>query len=444
MEKIQMPNPIVEMNGDEMTRVIWENVKQELILPYVDVNSLSFDLGAESMASSGEAVLSEAAAALSKFGLGVRCASLNSPKIRQGLCLAIRGAAVFKKPIRLKGINPAISTWKKPVILARQTQASASEENIRDYALTCFNYALAEESDLWFSSREDNAYRKAFDEAFAHEYAEAFEEKGLKYEYVPFPEASGKALRSEGGFIWAMSNADSDIAAGFVQGAFSMPAMMLNITASPDGKVIYEAAHSTGQRLYGIYTGGGETSANSVATILSWTDALKRSAEKDGNRQLKTFACRMEEALENTTAAGYITKDMAPYAEGAKVLGTFEFIKKVRDFFEGKAVLREEPEARKIFASEASAKPIYAAHTATNDPDDKDLEEMYDAFLDARSYKEKREILRQIGGRLTDKMITDFAVSLDVVVDEGSFDKRYLSLMNCLNQMCKFETEGLR
>ncbi|MBR6350670.1 MAG: hypothetical protein IKR67_08990 [Lachnospiraceae bacterium] len=437
MDKIQMQVPIVEMQGDEMTRIIWNMVKDELVEPFIDLKSVCFDLGQENMRTAGESVLNDAAEAVKRYGVGVKCATVNASRIRTSLASGLDAAGYFKTPVAAKGIRACITGWKEPVTLARECQA----DRIREYAISCLEYALFEKKDLWAGFREP-AYKDAFDEAYDSEFKESFNEAGVTYSFMPPAEGSARALKTEGGFIWAMKNADADIASGFISGAFSMPAMMVGCLASASEKYIFEAAHSTGQRLYSAHMNGEETSANSVATILSWTKALRMRGIMDRNDWLFRWAVRMEDAVHRCIEAGFITRDMAPYslAENPRILNTFEFIRKVRSFYEGEPVAEKPAEPVQRQTAAPAPKPA----TAAPKTDDPSVEELYEAFFDARSYKRKREILRQFGGKLTDKMITDFAVSLDVVVEDGSWDARYMSLMNCLNQMCRFETDGLR
>ena len=435
MDKIQMQTPIVEMLGDEMTRIIWNMVKDELVEPYIELKSVCFDLGQENIRTACESVLNDASEAVRQYGVGVKCATVNASWIRTALATGIGAAGYFKTPVASCGIKSCISSWKQPVSIARECQP----DRVRDYAIACMEYALFEKKDLWLSFREP-AYKEVFDEIYDSEFKEAFTDANLSYTFMPPAEGSARALKTEGGFIWAMKNQDADIVSGFISGAFSMPAMMTGTLASASGKYIFEAAHSTGQRLFSAHTNGEETSANSVATILSWTKALRMRGVMDRNDWLFRWAVSMENAVDSCISEGFITRDMAPYslAENPRILNTYEFIGKVRSFYDGEPAEVKKPEPKIV---RRSAVPAAAPAPKTDDPS---VEELYEAFFDARSYKQKREILRQFGGRLTDKMITDFAVSLDVVVEDGSWDARYMSLMNCLNQMCRFETDGLR
>ena len=444
MEKIQMQTPIVEMNGDEMTRIIWSMVKEMLIEPYIDLNSVYFNLGQENVQGTDGGVIIEACEAVKKFGVGVKCASVNSAKTRSSICKALHGAAVFKMPLAISGIKKNIPGWKEPVTIARETagisQEQEANEKIRDYAFCCFDFALNEKKNLWLCTRENaGVYKDTFDEVYNQEFKESFAHAGITYTFLPAAESSGWALRSDGGYIWAMKNYDSDILSGFIAGAFSMPAMMINTISSTLGKYVIEPAHSTGQRLFSMHMNGQETSANSVATIFAWTKALRLRGKLDNNSALVKWADDIEKSVNACVQNGFITRDMAQYTECAEthILNTYDFIKQVKAFYDGNA----EPVKETVTEKATAAAPTFKVQQKKEEPD---MEALYEAFFDERSYKKKREILRQIGGNLTDKMITDFAVSLDVVVEDGNWETRYMSLMNALNQMCRFETEGLR
>ncbi len=482
MEKIKMQTPVVEMDGDEMTRVIWKMVKDELILPYIDLNSEYYDLGLKKRDETNDNITVEAADAIKKYGVGVKCATITPNRARvqeydlksmypspNGTIRARLDGTVFRTPIMTNCIEPYVRTWKEPITIARHaygdvykaveisagapgkaelvfTDESGNKiskticefsgpgllqgqhntiKSITSFAYSCFNFALDSKKDLWFSSKDtiskiyDHTFKEIFEEIYEKEYKEKFEAAGIKYFYTLIDDAVARVIKSEGGFIWACKNYDGDVMSDMVATAFGALAMMTSVLVSPDGNYEYEAAHGTVQRHYYKYLAGEKTSTNSVATIYAWTGALRKRGQMDGNAELIDWADRMEKAVIDTIESGYMTKDLAAITtiKNPSVMDTEEFIKAIRRTFDGGPVEKK------------------------NDPETYAL---YEAFLDSRSYKERIDIIRKLGDNITDKMITDFAVSVDVVVDAGDIDERRSSLLNCLSQMARFESEGLR
>ena len=487
MEKIKMTTPIVEMDGDEMTRIIWKMIKDELIEPYIELNSEYYDLGLEYRDKTDDQVTFDASYAIKKYGVGVKCATITPNKARveeynlkqmypspNGTIRAILDGTVFRAPIMVKGFEPYVRTWKKPITIARhaygdvykaveieipgpgtaelvfraadgtETKKIIKEfegegiiqgqhnllKSIDSFARSCFNYAIDTKQDLWFSTKDtiskiyDQTFKLHFQKLYEEEYKPKFDELGITYFYTLIDDSIARVIKSEGGFVWACKNYDGDVMSDMIATAFGALAMMTSVLVSPEGNYEYEAAHGTVQRHYYKYLKGEETSTNSVATIFAWTGALRKRGQLDGIDGLIEWADKMEAAVITTIENGNMTKDLALITtiQNPNVLNTEEFIKAVKDTYEGKTEKKTE-------------------FSAVDDPD---IAQLYDAFLDTRSYKKKREILREMQQYLTDKMITDFAVSIDVFVDQGPIDKRYMSLMRCLDQMAKFETEGLR
>ena len=484
MEKIKMTTPIVEMDGDEMTRIIWQLIKDELICPYIDLKSEYYDLGLEYRDKTDDRVTYDAAYAIKKYGVGVKCATITPNKARveeynlkemypspNGTIRAILDGTVFRAPIMIKGFEPYVRTWKKPITIARHAygdvykaveieipgpgvaelvfnSADGTQQkkvikefegrgiiqgqhnllsSIDSFARSCFNYAIETKQDLWFSTKDtiskiyDQTFKLHFQKLYEEEYKPKFDELGISYFYTLIDDSIARVIKSEGGFIWACKNYDGDVMSDMIATAFGALAMMTSVLVSPEGYFEYEAAHGTVQRHYYKYLKGEETSTNSVATIFAWTGALRKRGQADNIQGLIDWADKMEDAVIKTIESGSMTKDLALITtiKNPNVLNTQDFIKAIKDTYDGKAL----PKA-------ASS--------------NKNVEDLYEEFLDTSSYKKKREILRELQKDLTDKMITDFAVSIDVVVDQGPIDARYLSLMRCLDQMAKFETEGLR
>ena len=394
MDKIRMTVPLVEMDGDEMTRVLWKMIKEELILPYVDLKTEYYDLGLPNRDATGDRVTLEAAEAAKRLGVAVKCATITPNAARmteyklhemwKSPNATIRAAldgTVFRAPILVNCITPSVRSWKKPITIARHAYGDVyknveirsdepgrcelvftgesgkeirrevavlggagvfqgmhnKETSIRAFARSCFSYALATGQDLWFSTKDtisktyDGAFREFFDEIFG-EYREAFEAKGLRYFYTLIDDAVARVIRSEGGFIWACKNYDGDVMSDMVSTAFGSLAMMTSVLVSPDGKFEYEAAHGTVTRHYYRYLAGEETSTNPVATLFAWTGALRKRAELDSLSDLSAFADRLERATLETIESGVMTKDLALLAEGisVKAVNTADFLAAVR------------------------------------------------------------------------------------------------------------------
>ncbi len=394
MDKIRMTVPLVEMDGDEMTRVLWKMIKEELILPYVDLKTEYYDLGLPNRDATGDRVTLEAAEAAKRLGVAVKCATITPNAARmteyklhemwKSPNATIRAAldgTVFRAPILVNCITPSVRSWKKPITIARHAYGDVyknveirsdepgrcelvftgesgkeirrevavlggagvfqgmhnKETSIRAFARSCFSYALATGQDLWFSTKDtisktyDGAFREIFDEIF-DEYREAFEAKGLRYFYTLIDDAVARVIRSEGGFIWACKNYDGDVMSDMVSTAFGSLAMMSSVLVSPDGKFEYEAAHGTVTRHYYRYLAGEETSTNPVATLFAWTGALRKRAELDSLAELSAFADRLERATLETIESGVMTKDLALLAEGisVKAVNTADFLAAVR------------------------------------------------------------------------------------------------------------------
>ena len=379
MKKIQMTTPLVEMDGDEMTRVLWSMIKDKLILPYVDLKTEYYDLGLPERERTKDKVTSEAAAANLKWGVAVKCATITPNKQRveeynltemykspNGTIRAALDGTVFRAPILIDSIKPAVRNWKKPITIARHaygdvykaseyrvpeagkaelvfTSADGKEtyretvfdfkgagvlqgqynkdDSIRSFAHACFDYALATEQDLWFSTKDtiskqyDQTFKLIFEEIYETKYKARFEEKGITYFYTLIDDAVARVIRSEGGFIWACKNYDGDVMSDMVSTAFGSLAMMTSVLVSPDGKYEYEAAHGTVTRHYYRYLKGEETSTNPMATIFAWTGALAKRGELDGLTDLCDFAKKLEQACFDTLNDGIMTKDLVGLVE---------------------------------------------------------------------------------------------------------------------------------
>ena len=372
-----MQNPIVEMDGDEMTRVLWQMIKEELLFPFVELSTEYYDLGLPNRDATDDAVTVEAANAVKKLRVGVKCATITPNKKRMeeyhlrrmykspnGTIRGILDGTTFRAPIIADGIEPAVKTWEKPITIARHSSAdqySAAEyrvpgagtaklcfagadgtswetdiysfsgpgviqgiynrdDSIRSFARSCFAYALATKQDLWFSAKDTilKAYDGDFRDIMAETYEEnkkAFDEAGLKYFYTLIDDAVARAMRSHGGFIWALKNYDGDVMSDMVSTAFGSLAMMTSVLVSPDGNYEYEAAHGTVTRHYYRYLKGEETSTNPMATIFAWTGALRKRGELDGSTELVRFADAADKACIDTINSGVMTKDLAGIAE---------------------------------------------------------------------------------------------------------------------------------
>ena len=374
MEKIKMTTPLVEMDGDEMTRVIWQWIKDILILPYVDLKTEYYDLGLEYRNATKDQVTIDSANATKKYGVAVKCATItpNAARVTEynldemwkspnGTIRAILDGTVFRTPIIVKGITPYIPTWTKPITIARhaygdvykntemQVPANTTaylvsvDENgsetrelihkfgdsagivqgvhnvdasIGSFARSCFNFALDMRQDLWFASKDtiskkyDHRFKDIWAEIYETEYKEKFEEAGIEYFYTLIDDAVARVIRSEGGYIWACKNYDGDVMSDMVATAYGSLAMMTSVLVSPDGNYEYEAAHGTVQRHYYKHLKGEETSTNSVATIFAWTGALRKRGELDNNADLMAFADRLEAATIRTIEDGIMTGDL--------------------------------------------------------------------------------------------------------------------------------------
>ena len=399
MEKIKMTTPLVEMDGDEMTRILWKMIKDELIYPYIDLKSEYYDLGLENRNETNDQVTIDSANATKKYGVAVKCATItpNAARMKEydlkemwkspnGTIRAILDGTVFRTPITVKGIEPYVRSWKKPITIARHaygdvyknTEMVVSEagkaelvftaedgttkretifefkgpgvlqgmhnldRSIESFAKSCFNYALDTKQDLWFATKDtiskkyDHTFKDIFQEIFERDYKEKFEKAGITYFYTLIDDAVARVMKSEGGFIWACKNYDGDVMSDMVSSAFGSLAMMTSVLVSPDGNYEYEAAHGTVQRHYYKYLKGEETSTNSVATIFAWTGALRKRGELDGLSELQNYADRMEKAVIATIESGKMTKDLALITslENVTVLNSEDFIKAVRATYE--------------------------------------------------------------------------------------------------------------
>ncbi len=374
MKKIEMKTPLVEMDGDEMTRVIWKMIKDILILPYVDLKTEYYDLGLVHRNETDDKVTFESAEATKKYGVAVKCATITPNAARMpeynlkemwkspnGTIRAILDGTVFRSPILVKGITPYIPTWKKPICIARHaygdvykntemrvesgskaelcvTKPDGTEErslihdftssdgiiqglhnldsSIGSFARACFNYALDQKKDLWFATKDtiskkyDHRFKDIFQEIFDSEYKEKFASAGIEYFYTLIDDAVARVIRSEGGYIWACKNYDGDVMSDMIATAFGSLAMMTSVLVSPDGVYEYEAAHGTVQRHYYKYLKGEETSTNSVATLFAWTGALRKRGELDGIAELAEFADNLEKATIQTIEEGVMTGDL--------------------------------------------------------------------------------------------------------------------------------------
>ena len=394
MKKIQMTTPIVEMDGDEMTRVLWKQIKDELLLPFIDLKTEYYDLGLPERDRTGDQVTHDAAKAIQKYGVGVKCATItpNAQRMTEyqlhemwkspnGTIRAILDGTVFRTPILVEGIRPVVKTWKKPITIARHAYGDVykatelrvpegkaelvftdkdgnvtrkeiydfecggvvtgqynKDTSIASFARSCFNYALSTGQDLWFSSKDtiakiyDGTFKQIFADIFEAEYKEKFEQAGITYFYTLIDDAVARVIRSEGGFIWACKNYDGDVMSDMVSTAFGSLAMMTSVLVSPDGKNEYEAAHGTVTRHYYRYLAGEKPSTNPMATIFAWTGALKKRGELDGNAELTAFAEKLEKVCIFVIERGTMTKDLAALWEGKEpnVVTSEGFIAAVR------------------------------------------------------------------------------------------------------------------
>ncbi len=374
-EKIQMKTPLVEMDGDEMTRVIWKMIKELLLEPYIDLNLEYYDLGLPHRDETNDQVTMDSALAAKKYGVAVKCATItpNAARVEEynlkemwkspnGTIRAILDGTVFRAPIVVKGITPYIPSWKKPITIARHafgdvykntetivpagskaeivvTKPDGKEErqtvhqftesggvfqgqfnvdaSIESFARSCFNFALDTKQDLWFSTKDtiskkyDHRFKDIFQEIFDREYAEKFSQAGIEYFYTLIDDAVARVVRSEGGFIWACKNYDGDVMSDMVATAFGSLGMMTSVLVAPDGAYEYEAAHGTVTRHYYKHRNGEPTSTNSVATLFAWTGALRKRGQLDGSARLQDFADKLEQATIHTIESGVMTGDLA-------------------------------------------------------------------------------------------------------------------------------------
>ncbi len=392
MTKIKMNVPLVEMDGDEMTRVLWKAIKEILILPHVDLNTEYYDLGLPERERTADKVTFDAAEAIKKYGVGVKCATItpNAQRVQEynltqmwkspnGTIRAALDGTVFRAPVLVDGIKPLVPNWTKPITIARHAYGDVYsgveayvpeggkvylelpngekklikdlpsagiiqavhnlDKSIAGFARSCFNYALSTKQDLWFSTKDtisktyDHRFKDIFREIYDAEYKEQFESAGIEYFYTLIDDAVARVMRSKGGFIWACKNYDGDVMSDMLATAFGSLAMMTSVLVSPDGKYEYEAAHGTVTRHYYKHLNGEATSTNSVATIFAWTGALKKRAELDGNAELKEFAERLEAATVSTIESGIMTGDLVAlfHREGVtpKKVGSVEFLEAV-------------------------------------------------------------------------------------------------------------------
>ena len=398
MELIRMQNPIAELDGDEMTRIVWKQIKEELLLPFLELKTEYYDLGLENREKTGDQVTIEASEAIKRLGVGVKCATItpNAQRMKEygltrmwkspnGTIRFILDGTVFRKPILVPGIAPLVPNWKKPITIARhafgdiyrsaeymadrpghaelsykdqngETVFTANiaelsegdvimgqfntERSIRSFAESCFRYAVNEREDLWFSAKDtiskiyDQRFRDIFEELYETGYRKEFERLGIKYRYMLIDSAAAGIMRSEGGMIWACKNYDGDVMSDLISAAFGSIAMMSSVLVSPDGKYEYEAAHGTVTDLYYRYKNGEKVSVNPTAMIFAWTGALAKRGELDGSRELSGFAERLESACIDTIASGIVTGDLAPLC-GRKPVDTMTFLSAVRKRMEG-------------------------------------------------------------------------------------------------------------
>lgn len=378
MAKIQMTTPLVEMDGDEMTRILWQLIKDELLLPYIDLKTEYYDLGLEHRNETDDQVTIDSANATLKYGVAVKCATItpNAARMEEyhlkkmwkspnGTIRSILDGTVFRAPILVKGIRPCVRNWEKPITLARHaygdvyknteirvegpgkaelvfTAADGTEtrelihdftgagvlqgmhntdKSITSFARACFNYAVDTKQDLWFATKDtiskkyDHTFKDIFQEIYENEYQEKFKELGIEYFYTLIDDAVARVMKAKGGFIWACKNYDGDVMSDMVSSAFGSLAMMTSVLVSPAGVYEYEAAHGTVQRHYYNHLKGEETSTNSVATIFAWTGALRKRGELDKLPELCAFADKLEKATLDTIESGRMTKDLALITE---------------------------------------------------------------------------------------------------------------------------------
>ena len=399
MEKIKMTTPLVKMDGDEMTRILWKYIKDELIEPFVELKTEYYDLGIEKRDETDDQITIDSAEATLKYGVAVKCATItpNQKRVEEynlkkmykspnGTIRAILDGTVFRAPISVKGIEPNVKSWKKPITLARHaygdvyknteirvegagkaelvfTDAEGNETrqmvfefegpgvlqaqynvdtSVESFARTCFEYALDTRQDLWFASKDtiskkyDGQFRDIFQNMYDQEYKTRFEEAGITYFYTLIDDAVARVMKSEGGFIWACKNYDGDVMSDMVSSACGSLALMTSVLVSPKGVYEYEAAHGTVQRHYYKYLKGEETSTNPVATIFAWSGAFRKRGELDKLPELVDYADKLEKATLQTIESGYMTKDLVNLTTltDIHVCNTEEFLKKIRESLE--------------------------------------------------------------------------------------------------------------
>ena len=398
MKKIQMVTPLVEMDGDEMTRILWKMIKDELILPFVDLKSEYYDLGLVHRDETADQVTIDSANATKKYGVAVKCATItpNTQRMSEynlhqmwkspnGTIRSMLDGTVFRAPITIPSISPAVKFWKKPITIARHAYGDVykgveiraeepgvaklvfegesgkveeqiihnfagpgviqgmhnTDKSIRSFAHACFKYALDIKQSIWFATKDtiskkyDGQFKAIFEDVFK-EYAEAFEKAGIEYFYTLIDDAVARVMRSEGGFIWACKNYDGDVMSDMVSTAFGSLAMMTSVLVSPDGKYEYEAAHGTVTRHYYKYLKGEETSTNPMATIFAWSGAFRKRGEMDNLPELINYADQLEAACLDTLNEGVVTKDLANLLEGVtpQVKNSADFLTAIRERLE--------------------------------------------------------------------------------------------------------------
>ena len=395
MSKIAMTTPLVEMDGDEMTRILWQMIKDELLLPFIDLKTEYYDLGLEHRNETNDQVTVDSANATLKYGVAVKCATITPNAARMdeynlkkmykspnGTIRAMLDGTVFRTPIIVKGIEPCVRNWEKPITLARHAYGDVYKnveiavpgagkaelvftgedgtkitetihefdgpgiiqgmhntvESIESFARCCLSYAVDTKQDIWFATKDtiskkyDHRFKDIFMEIYEEEYKDKFEELGIEYFYTLIDDAVARVMKSKGGFIWACKNYDGDVMSDMVSSAFGSLAMMTSVLVSPTGVYEYEAAHGTVQRHYYKHLKGEETSTNSVATIFAWTGALRKRGELDGLKDLCAFSDRLENATLRTIESGKMTKDLALITslKDVTVLNSMDFIKAIR------------------------------------------------------------------------------------------------------------------
>ena len=399
MAKIEMKTPLVEMDGDEMTRILWKMIKDELLLPFIDLKTEYYDLGLEYRNETNDQVTIDSAEATKKYGVAVKCAKITPNAARMteynlkqmwkspnGTIRAALDGTVFRAPIQVKGIEPCVKNWEKPITLARHAYGDVyknteikvpgagkaelvftgadgkeirqtiqefdgpgiiqgihnTDKSITSFAKACFNYALDTKQDLWFATKDtiskiyDHNFKDIFQDIYDKEYKDKFEAAGIEYFYTLIDDAVARVMKAKGGFIWACKNYDGDVMSDMVSSACGSLAMMTSVLVSPSGVYEYEAAHGTVQRHYYKHLKGEETSTNSVATIFAWTGALRKRGELDNIPELMAFADKLEKATLSTIESGKMTKDLALITsmKDVTVLNSEGFIKAVRESLE--------------------------------------------------------------------------------------------------------------